>query len=226
MTPADAPSPRPIVIVSNRGPLSFRPGDDGRPEARRGAGGLVSGLAPLVAGTDTTWIASAMSDVDRQVAAEGVVRAEGFQVRLLPIDPTTYRMAYDVVGNATLWFVHHGLFDLARRPRFDHRFAEAWAAYRAMNTSFADAVADHAPEGAAVLVQDYHLTLLGPVLAERRPDLRTVHFTHTPFAGPDLIRVLPDAVAGELLEGLAGHHACGFHTRPLGRRLHRLVRAR
>ena len=212
VTPSPAPNPRPIVIVSNRGPLSFRPGDDGRPVARRGAGGLVSGLAPLVAGTDTTWIASAMSEVDRQVAAEGVVRAEGFQVRLLPIDAETYRMAYDVVGNATLWFVHHELFDLARRPRFDRRFAEAWAAYRDMNASFADAVAAHAPDGAAVLVQDYHLTLLGPALAERRPDLRTVHFAHTPFAGPDLIRVLPDEVATELLEGLAGHHACGFHT--------------
>ena len=68
-------------------------------------------------------------------------------MRLLPIDPEIYRMAYDVVGNATLWFVHHGLFDLARRPRFDHRFAEAWAAYRAMNASFADAVAADAPRG-------------------------------------------------------------------------------
>ena len=51
------------------------------------------------------------------------------------------------------------------------------------------------------------------MLAERRPDLRVVHFSHTPFAGPDWLRVLPDAVAAELLEGLAGHHACGFHTR-------------
>ncbi len=212
VTTAAAPPERPIVIASNRGPLSFRSGEDGQPVARRGAGGLVSGLAPLVAGTGTTWIASAMSDIDRQVAAGGVVEAEGFRVHLLPIDPDVYRMAYDVVGNATLWFVHHGLFDLARRPRFDHRFAEAWAAYRSMNHAFATAIEADAPEGAVVLVQDYHLTLMGPVLAERRPDLRTVHFAHTPFAGPDLIRVLPDAVAGEMLEGLAGHHACGFHT--------------
>ena len=212
MTIPSAPRRRPIVIASNRGPLSFRMGEDGQPVARRGAGGLVSGLAPLVAGTDATWIASAMSEIDRQVAAAGVVEAEGFRVRLLPIDADIYRMAYDVVGNATLWFVHHALFDLARRPRFDHRFAEAWAAYREMNHAFADAIAADAPEGAAVLVQDYHLALVGLRLAKLRPDLRTVHFAHTPFAGPDLIRVLPDAVAHELLDGLAGYHACGFHT--------------
>ena len=203
---------RPVVIASNRGPLSFRVGENGEPVARRGAGGLVSGLAPLVGGTDTLWFASAMSDVDRRVAAAGPAEAEGFRVALLPIAADTYRMAYDVVGNATLWFVHHGLFDLARRPRFDRRFAEAWAAYRSMNQTFAEAIAADAPADAAVLVQDYHLSLLGPLLAARRPDLRTVHFSHTPFAGPDLIRVLPDDVSAELLEGMAGHHACGFHT--------------
>ena len=47
------------------------------------------------------------------------------------------------------------------------------------------------PEGAAILVQDYHLCLLAPALVERRPDLRIVHFSHTPFAAPELLAVLP-----------------------------------
>ena len=119
-------SPRPVVIVSNRGPLSFTVDDDGALVARRGAGGLVSGLAPLVTDTDAVWIAAAISDGDREAATRGVVEADGFKVRLLSIDPDTYRAAYDVVCNATLWFLHHGLFDLARRPRFDTRFREAW----------------------------------------------------------------------------------------------------
>jgi trehalose 6-phosphate synthase len=63
-----------------------------------------------------------------------------------------------------------------------------------------------------VLVQDYHLTLLAPTIRQDRPDLRTVHFSHTPFAGPDYLRVLPDRVAATMLEGLATHDACGFHT--------------
>ena len=203
---------RPIVIVSNRGPVSFRPGDDGELVARRGAGGLVSGLAPLVVGTDTTWIAAAMTDGDRQMAAQGTVEAAGFRFRALATDPEAYRAAYDVVCNATLWFLHHGLYELARRPRFDTRFREAWQAYRDVNAAFADVVADTAPDGAAVLVQDYHLALVGGLLAERRPDLRAVHFSHTPFATPDLWRVLPPDLGSELLEGMAGHHACGFHS--------------
>jgi trehalose 6-phosphate synthase len=198
--------------MSNRGPLAFEETDDGELAFRRGAGGLVSGLAPLVADTDTTWIAAAMSDSDRAAAAGGVVEADHLKVRLLDLDPAMFRAHYDVVCNATLWFAHHGLFDLARRPRIDQRWREAWSAYRIVNEAFADAAAEAAPEGAAVLVQDYHLGLVAPRLRERRPDLGVVHFSHTPFSSPDGLRVLPDSAVGELLEGMSASHTCTFHS--------------
>jgi len=63
-----------------------------------------------------------------------------------------------------------------------------------------------------VLVQDYHLCLVPWLLAGSRPDLRVVHFTHTPFADPNMWRVLPDAIGRELLASMAAATACGFHT--------------
>ncbi|HEX3333575.1 MAG TPA: trehalose-6-phosphate synthase, partial [Acidimicrobiales bacterium] len=119
--------------------------------------------------------------------------------------------AYDVVANTTLWYVHHHLFDLPVRPRFDRVWRTAWDGYRAYNRAVADVVAAQAGEGDVVLVQDYHFSLLGRMLAERRPDVRTVHFLHTPFAEPAMFGVLPDDVAAELLDGMAGYGACGFH---------------
>ncbi|MEA2704486.1 MAG: trehalose 6-phosphate synthase, partial [Actinomycetota bacterium] len=199
--------------MSNRGPLSFSLGDDGELEAVRGGGGLVSSLGPLVREAGATWIAAAITDADRQAADEGLVEAEGFKVRSLAVDPATFRMAYDVVSNATLWFLHHGLFDLARKPRFDRRWWEAWEGYRTVNRCFAEAVIKHAEEGATVLVQDYHLFLVGAWLTRERPDLHAVHFTHTPFADPEALRVLPSSVAEELLVGMTSHVACGFHAR-------------
>lgn len=199
-----------MVIVSNRGPVTFRVEDDTF-VARRGAGGLVSGLSSL-SGHGATWIAAAITDGDRVAAGQGAVDTEGFRVRLLDIDPALYGPAYDVVSNATLWFVHHHLFDLSRRPRFDANFRTAWDAYRAVNAQFAAAVVQDAPDDAAVLVQDYHLTLLAPIVRDQRPDLRLVHFTHTPFAVPDLLRVLPTDPMVELLDGMAEHDACGFHS--------------
>jgi trehalose 6-phosphate synthase len=209
---------RPVVIVSNRGPVTFSHAADGSLVARRGSGGLVSGLAPLVAGTGATWVAAALSDADRDAAAAGPVDAGGFTVRTLAPDPATFAMAYDVVCNAWLWFVHHGLFDAARRPVADRRFARAWQAYTEVNDLFAKAVAEQAPPGAVVLVQDYHLCLMGRRLASLRSDIDAVHFSHTPFTGPDGLALLPDFAASDLLDAMGSFTACGFHATRWARR--------
>ena len=85
----------PLVVVSNRGPVSFRRDPDGVVEAVRGAGGLVAALAPLADRHDVVWVASAMGDADREVAARGVREARseagsGFQLRLVAHDPEAY----------------------------------------------------------------------------------------------------------------------------------------
>jgi trehalose 6-phosphate synthase len=201
-----------LAVVSNRGPLSYQRDRDGHLVAQRGAGGLIATLGPGVERHGALWLASAISDADREAASQGVVEAEGFRLRSLVIDPGRYRMFYDVIANATLWFLHHGLWDLPRRPRFDRRWWEAWDTYVDVNREFAAIVADAMAEGGTVLIQDYHLSLVGAELAKLRPDLRTAAFLHTPFCSPDELWTLPADVAGQLLEGLAGAGACGFHT--------------
>ena len=204
---------RPIVIVSNRGPVSFELDDTGTPLAKRGAGGLVSGLGPLVRNTSTTWMAAAMTEGDRVVAERGAVLAEGFQVELLAFDGETWSAHYDTVCNETLWFAHHGLFDPVYEPAWPAGWVDGpWEAHRRVNRAFADALVEDAPQGAAVLIQDYHLCLVAPTVRLRRPDLRLVHFSHTPFAPPLWLRTLPAAARRELIAGLAAHHACGFHA--------------
>ena len=204
---------RPVVLVSNRGPLSFARADDGSLVPRRGGGGLVTALGPAVAGTGATWVAAALSDADREAAAEGVVEGEGFRWRSLVLDADDYRAYYEVISNGTLWFLHHGLWDLPRRPRFDRHWRGAWEAYGRVNRAFAAAVVEEAPEGALVAVHDLHLALVPPVLAAERPDLDVIHFSHTPFCEPGALRALPADVAAEVVGGMARARACGFHAR-------------
>ena len=205
-----APGARPVVLASNRGPLSFTIGDGDVLETRRGGGGLITVVGGALGGTNATWIAAALSDADREAATRGLIDAEGYRVRTIVVEDL--QAYYDVISNGTLWFVHHGLFDTPRRPRFDRAWHQAWDAYRRVNDSFARAIAEDAPEGADVLVQDYHLALVPAALRALRPDVRIVHFHHTPFASPDGLRALPAAVATELLTGLAAATACGFHS--------------
>ncbi len=202
----------PVVIVSNRGPLSFADvGGELRP--RRGSGGLVSGLAPLIESGTASWIAAALSDADNAARdADGIARGAGLEVRLVELGADELRRYYDEISNSTLWFVHHGLFDRVRAPSYDLDWWASWDAYRSVNRRFAEVVSESAPVGATVLVQDYHLSLVAQNVRERRDDLRFVHFHHTPFAGSGDFEVLPPDVRKELLSGLAAHDACGFHT--------------
>ena len=202
-----------MIVASHRGPYRFERDATGGFRAHRGAGGIVSALLPLLTGReDTRWIAAALSPDDAEAARAGGLDGLDLEVDLLEIDETHHRMHLDVIANGVLWFLHHGLFDLVREPRLDADFREAWTAYCAVNDAFAAAVADRADPHETVLVQDYQLGLVPGRLRELRPDLRVVHFTHTPFCDGDAIGVLPDDVAAAVCGALASGPA-GFHTR-------------
>jgi trehalose 6-phosphate synthase len=172
---------------------------------------------------DGTWVAAALSDDDRAAAASGMLDDLDVDLRLLALDPDLHALHYDAVSNGVLWFLFHGLFDHVRRPRFDHRFREAWEAYRTVNQAFAEATADAAAPNDIVLLNDYQLSLAGAQLRELRSDLRIVHFTHTPFCGPDDLRVLPEYAAQDLCNGLARNPA-GFHCNRWSRAYHQSAR--
>ncbi|WP_406183439.1 trehalose-6-phosphate synthase [Streptomyces sp. NBC_01006] len=199
-----------VLVAANRGPLSYALDDDGTLTARRGGGGLVSGLsAALARQPEALWICAALSDADRE-AVRRCVSEPG--VRMLDIDPTTYDDAYNGIANSVLWFTHHHLYDIPREPVFDAEFRRQWDSYVAYNHAFALALAEEAGEGAAVLVQDYHLALVPGELRELRPDLKISHFTHTPWASPEFLEMLPDDIRSQLVWGMLGADIVGFHT--------------
>jgi trehalose 6-phosphate synthase len=211
----------PVLVASNRGPISFTLGEDGQLTARRGGGGMVSGLLTVAGQADLLWVCAALSEADRAAARaapggmldlDGQARSDGSAVRMLDIPPETFARAYNDIANSTLWFVHHMLYDLPGQPRFGTEFWRQWESFRDYNRAFAAALAEAAKGSgrARAVVQDYHLTLVPRMLADQRPDIRIAHFSHTPWAPPDYYRVLPDAVAREVLEGILGADHAGF----------------
>jgi trehalose 6-phosphate synthase len=198
-----------VLVASNRGPVSYTVGEDGSLDAKRGGGGLVSGLSAIGSDADALWVCSALSDGDREAVRRGVGE-DG--VRMLDIPADVHADAYNGIANSVLWFVHHMLYQTPLEPVFDAEFRRQWASYEAYNRAFAEALAEEAGQGAAVVVQDYHLTLVPGMLRELRPDLRIGHFSHTPWAPPEYFRMLPDDVAGQVLRGMLGADRLGFLT--------------
>jgi trehalose 6-phosphate synthase len=212
-----------VLLASNRGPVSFTLDPDGALRAKRGGGGLVSGLSSIDAKPgEAVWVCAALGEGDRaavrrspggRLDRSGLFGGPGAAVRMLDLDEGVFHDAYNAVANSTLWFVHHMLFATPLHPAFGPGFAREWDSFRAYNRAFAEALAQEAAPGARVLIQDYHLCLAPALLRELRPDLRIGHFSHTPWAPPDYFRMLPDAVAAEVLEGMLGADRTCFLTR-------------
>jgi trehalose 6-phosphate synthase len=207
-------------MVSNRGPVVHGRDTEGRVTARRGGGGLVTALDSLAAHHDVTWIASAISEEDREVAGAGPAedtsrRGSPLRLRLIAHDLGSYALYYNVVANPMLWFIQHRLWDLARAPVVDRAFLEAWRlGYEAVNRGFADAVVEELERqpDAAVLFHDYHLYLAPRFVRDQRPDARLAHFVHIPWVGADDWSILPDDHRNAIYEGLLANDLVGFHS--------------
>ncbi|MEU5363246.1 trehalose-6-phosphate synthase [Streptomyces sp. NPDC005925] len=198
-----------VLVASNRGPVSYDVGEDGSLRAKRGGGGLVSGLSAIGSDADALWVCSALSDGDREAVRRGVGEPG---VRMLDIAADVHADAYNGIANSVLWFVHHMLYQTPLEPVFDAEFRRRWTSYETYNRAFAEALAQEAAQGASVVVQDYHLTLVPGLLRALRPDLRIGHFSHTPWAPPEYFGMLPDDIAAQVLRGMLGADRLGFLT--------------
>ncbi|MBA2333260.1 MAG: trehalose-6-phosphate synthase, partial [Actinobacteria bacterium] len=112
---------RKLIVVSNRGPVGYERDGAGARVARRGAGGLVTALSPLVSRHDVTWIASALTEEDRAVADGGAFEEEArdgsrYRLRFVAHEPGAFELSHNVVANPTLWFLQHGLWELKHDP--------------------------------------------------------------------------------------------------------------
>ena len=219
--PPRAARDRPVVIVSNRGPLSF---DRRRPTAgsapSRARAGWSPASRPLVDGTDAVWIAAALSDGDRAAAAaDGVRRRRGLPTSgSLALDP-------DALPPGLRRGVQRDAVVPPPRPLRPAPPAPPRPPLRArrgrptatVNRAFADVGrrrrARAAPPSSC-------RTTTWPCCpgssATAGPTCAVVHFSHTPFAGRRASPCSRRTVATEVLEGMAAATACGFHTAPLG----------
>ncbi|CAA9485398.1 MAG: Alpha,alpha-trehalose-phosphate synthase [UDP-forming], partial [uncultured Solirubrobacteraceae bacterium] len=137
----------PLILVSNRGPVTFGP--DG--EVKRGGGGLVTALTGLASHRESVWIASAMTEEDVVKAEESGGRpftvdspaGGSYAVRLVASDELAYDRFYNVFANPMLWFIQHYLWDLSNAPDIRRNEVEAFEyGYNVVNEDLAAAVCE------------------------------------------------------------------------------------
>jgi trehalose 6-phosphate synthase len=219
--------PSPLILVSNRGPVTFGRDPYGEIEQTRGGGGLVTALLGLAEHTPALWVSAAISETDEEISAEaggGSFPLPDLGIdtrgRFVGIDHDTYHQYYNVVANPMLWFIQHYLWDLSNAPDIRREELDAWDnGYLAANRAFADAVnreLDDDPNR-VVMLHDYHLYTAPETIRAAHPEAFLHHFVHIPWSQPDYWRILPPHIREGILKGLLANDVIAFHTRSYAR---------
>ncbi len=196
-----------LVIVSNRLPIVLETTETGF-RTRRGAGGLVSALGPVLRRCGGLWVgwpgaeASDLNELNALLADHG--RQEGFDLVPVILSADDISGFYRGFSNEIIWPLFH---DLQSRCNF---VPEYWTAYRVVKDKFASVVAANAQPTDFVWVQDYHLMGLGRRLREVGLLSRIGYFLHIPFPPPDIFCKLPWRV--DVLDALLHYDLVGFQT--------------
>jgi trehalose 6-phosphate synthase len=210
-----------LIVVSNRGPVEFQHENDSI-IMKRGAGGLVSTLLPLVEALDGVWIASAMTKGDSEVAR----RYPGnkvpipeigtkFWIQFVLEEKERYEEYYSVISNPLLWFLQHYMWNSPYTPDIDDKIHKAWnKGYIHMNKIFADHVVVESKRNdkePLIMLQDYHLYLCPAIIRAKLGKIFLSHFIHIPWPQSDYFRILPYYMRESIVEGLLANDLLGFH---------------
>ena len=117
-----------LLLVSNRAPIEHRPDVQGRVRARPADGGVATALESVSHYAPVTWIASAATAEDQELAAEGHAIDLGVENKLRFVSSAreAYELHYNTFCNPMLWFLHHGLWSHLRRDHLDEEVRDAW----------------------------------------------------------------------------------------------------
>ncbi len=210
-----------LIVVSNRGPVEFHK-KNSKVEMKRGAGGLVSTLLPIMETLNGVWIASAMTPGDVEVAKrfpdnKVPIPEEDprFWVPFVVVDPRRYECYYSVISNPLLWFVQHYMWNSPYTPTIDDKIHQSWKqGYKYVNHKFAEKVLEESEKNEKeplIMLQDYHLYLCPTYIRKKLKDTFLSQFIHIPWPQSEYFSIIPEYMRKEIIEGLLSNNLLGFH---------------
>ncbi len=213
---------RRLILATNRGPVSFAAGPDGRLRPRRGSGGLVTALSQLGKHLPVTWVAAAMSDAERRAARDpellrsAVPEDDSLRLVFAPIERPVYEAAYNVIANPLLWFLQHQMWNLPERPVIDASVMRAWQqGYVRLNEAFGRSVLEQVgarDKSPRIMLHDYHLYLAAATIRRECPGALISHFTHIPWPPSTLWQTIAPEIRQGICDGLTAADVVGFQT--------------
>ncbi|MDD5653555.1 MAG: trehalose-6-phosphate synthase [Candidatus Omnitrophica bacterium] len=200
-----------LFVVSNREPYLHVMDDvTGQPVCIRPASGVVTAIHPIMCACGGTWIAHGSGNADKKFVNSkdklGVPPEDNrYILKRVWLTKDEEEGYYYGFSNEGLWPLCHMTHT---RPIFREN---DWQMYKKVNQKFADSVLAELPvKNPFVFIQDYHFTLLGKMIKEKRPDTKIALFWHIPWPNPEVFSTCP--YQKQILEGMLACDLVGFHV--------------
>lgn len=199
-----------LFVVSNREPYMHAIDDStGAVKCIRPASGVVTAIHPILCACGGMWIAHGAGNADRKFVNSkdklGVPPEDDrYILKRIWLNKEEEDGYYYGFSNEGLWPLCHNTHT---RPLFRE---SDWNTYKKVNQKFADSILEELPaKNSFLFIQDYHFTLLGRMIKERRPDATIALFWHIPWPTPESFSICP--YQKEILDGMLGCDLIGFH---------------
>jgi len=194
-----------LVLVSNGEPYKHVY-QDKEIKQEKLAGGLTTGLDPMMQEDGGLWIAWGRGEADFEVVDQDnkvkVPDENGYTLKRIQLSEEEKNGFYYGFSNEVMWPISHTFISKANYKK------EYWQYYKKVNKKYADSVKEELQEDDLVWIHDYHLALLPGLLTDS--NAKTSLFWHIPWPAWEAFRTIP--WREEILEGMLAADFLAFHT--------------
>ena len=194
-----------LVLVSNGEPYKHI-FEDQEVKQQKLAGGLTTGLDPVMQEDNGLWIAWGRGEADFEVVDQEnkvqVPDAEGYTLKRVKLSSEEKNGFYYGFSNEVMWPISHTFISKAN---FKEKY---WQSYKKVNKKYADNVKEELKEDDLVWIHDYHLALVPGMLEDK--EAKTALFWHIPWPAWEAFRTIP--WRQKILEGMLAADFLAFHT--------------
>ncbi|MCC3144613.1 trehalose-6-phosphate synthase [Halanaerobium sp. Z-7514] len=197
---------RRLVLVSNGEPYKHYYVDD-EVKMQKLAGGLTTGLDPMMQDVKGLWIAWGRGEADFEVVDQDnkirVPDQAGYTLKRINLSQTEKEGFYYGFSNEVMWPICHTFISKANYEE------EYWQSYQKVNQKYAENIKEELKEDDLVWIHDYHLALV-PGYLQAKKDPAVSMFWHIPWPAWEAFRTIP--WRKEIIEGLLASDFIAFHT--------------
>lgn len=196
-----------LILVSNGEPYQHVYGKK-QIEQQKLAGGLTTGLDPLMQAEGGIWIAWGRGEADFEVLDQQnkvkVPDKTGYTLKRVELAEAERDNFYYGFANEVMWPVCHGFIDKANfKPQY-------WKSYQQVNKKYGASILEELQADDLVWIHDYHLALVPDILKKQSESVKLAFFWHIPWPDWNSFRTIP--WRNEILSAMLKSDFIAFHT--------------